>query len=202
MVALVGDVSENLLAGVGRSGNISVARPAAETANGSASPGSAPSNSAAPGGWETGARAMRDAARRPSMYVIVPDDPLAAVAAAWSRMWDLSAAPAGAADFEHAAAAALAAWRGGQFELPDYYLVVSPPHLQTSAPDFYLGPLRAARSRRVGVAGIADAPGQTSLVLDGLRALEHGPWWPPLDELVAGARAFYAGGLAETQAGE
>jgi hypothetical protein len=29
--------------------------------------------------------------------------------------------------------------------------------------------------------------------------LEHGPWWPPLDELIGVARRFYAGGLAETQ---
>jgi len=33
-----------------------------------------------------------------------------------------------------------------------------------------------------------------------LRSLEHGPWWPPLDELIDAARRFYAGGLAETQA--
>jgi hypothetical protein len=30
--------------------------------------------------------------------------------------------------------------------------------------------------------------------------LPHGPWWPPLDELIDGARRFYAGGLAEAQA--
>jgi hypothetical protein len=36
-------------------------------------------------------------------------------------------------------------------------------------------------------------------VLDALRSLEHGPWWPPLDELIDVARRFYAGGLAETQ---
>ncbi len=196
VVALVGDVSENLLAGLARSGNISVARPPADGAAGPAAPSSAAAN-----GWESGADAMREAARRRSTYAIVPADPLAAVAAAWSRMWDLSAAAAGAEDFELATAAALAAWQAKQFELPDYYLVVTSPQLQTSGPDFYLGPLRAARPRRVGFAGIADAAGQTALVLDGLRTLEHGPWWPPLDELVAGARDFYAGGLAGTQAG-
>jgi hypothetical protein len=37
-------------------------------------------------------------------------------------------------------------------------------------------------------------------VLDTLRSLEHGPWWPPFDELIDAARRFYAGGLAETQA--
>jgi hypothetical protein len=36
-------------------------------------------------------------------------------------------------------------------------------------------------------------------LLDTLRSLEHGPWWPPLDELIDAARRFYAGGLAETQ---
>ena len=65
--------------------------------------------------------------------------------------------------------------------------------------DLYLGPLRAARPRRVAVAGIADGPDRSALLLDTLRSLEHGPWWPPLDQLIDAARRFYAGGLAETQ---
>ena len=36
--------------------------------------------------------------------------------------------------------------------------------------------------------------------VNALRSLEHGPWWPPLGELIDVARRFYAGGLAETQA--
>ena len=48
------------------------------------------------------------------------------------------------------------------------------------------------------MAGIADSPGQAAGLLDTLRSLEHGPWWPPLDELIDAARRFYAGGLAET----
>jgi hypothetical protein len=36
-------------------------------------------------------------------------------------------------------------------------------------------------------------------VVDALRTLGHGPWWPPLDEMLDAARHFYAGGLAETQ---
>jgi hypothetical protein len=39
-------------------------------------------------------------------------------------------------------------------------------------------------------------------VLDTLRSLEHGPWWPPLGELIDAARRFYAGGLAGTQAAD
>jgi hypothetical protein len=131
------------------------------------------------------------------MYVVVADDPLQGVAAGWRAMWDLSDGPGGSAAFEQNAADALAAWRSQQFELPDYYLVVAPPQPETAGPDLYLGPLRAARPRRVAVAGQAGLPGQAGLVLDALRSLDHGPWWPPLDELVAAARSFYAGGLAE-----
>jgi hypothetical protein len=63
----------------------------------------------------------------------------------------------------------------------------------------YLGPLRAVRPRRVAVAGAARAPAQAAQILAALRSLEHGPWWPPLDELLEAARRFYPGSLAETQ---
>src|ERR1700691_4626930 len=82
---------------------------------------------------------------------------------------------------------------------PDYSLGGAPPLQAAAAPDLYLGPLRAVRPRRVAVAGIADSAGQAGQLLDTLRSLEHGPWWPPLDELLDAARHFYAGGLAETQ---
>ena len=117
----------------------------------------------------------------------------------WRAMWEVTAGPGGAAGFEECAAAALAAWRDKRFELPDYYLVMAGAQPGGTGPDLYLGPLRAARPRRVAVAGIGDSPGQTARVLDTLRSLEHGPWWPPLDELIDGARHFYAGGLAEAQ---
>ena len=73
------------------------------------------------------------------------------------------------------------------------------PSAGAAGPDLYLGPLRAVRPRRVAVAGVADRPGQASVLLDALTSLPHGPWWPPLDELLDAARHFYAGGLAETQ---
>jgi hypothetical protein len=194
VVVLVGEVGEGLLAGLGRSPNVSVARAPAAGAGQPA----AEEPTARPG-WEAGALAMAEAARRRSTYVVVPDDPLAEVAAAWRVMWEVAGGPGGAAGFEQRAAGALAAWRDKRFELPDYYLVMAAAQPGGTGPDFYLGPLRAARPRRVAVAGIAGSPGQTARLLDTLRSLEHGPWWPPLDELIDAARGFYAGGLAETQ---
>ena len=64
----------------------------------------------------------------------------------------------------------------------------------------YLGPLRAARPRRVeAVVSAADgeAAENTERVLPALRTLRHGPWWPPLDELVDSARHFFAGSLGD-----
>ena len=193
VVVLVGDVGAGLLDGLGRSPNVSVARAPAAAA------GQPDERAAARPGWEAGALAMREAARRRSTYVIVPEDPLAEVAAAWRAMWDVAAGPGGAAGFEERAAGALAAWRDKRFELPDYYLVMAAAEPDGTGPDLYLGPLRAARPRRVAVAGIAGRPGQAASLLDTLRSLEHGPWWPPLDELIDAARHFYAGGLTETQ---
>ncbi len=146
---------------------------------------------------------MREAARRRSTYVIVPDDPLHDVADRWQAMWELPGGQDGAAGFEASAADALSAWRDKRFELPDYYLVMVPARPEatdhSAGPDLYLGPLRAVRPRRVAVAAVTDSGAEPSQIVNALRSLEHGPWWPPLDELIDAARRFYAGGLAETQ---
>ena len=194
VVVLVGEVAEGLLAELGRSANVSVAR---APAPGAGQP-EAEQPAAARQGWEAGAQALREAARRQSAYVLVPEDPLAEMAAAWRAMWDVAGGPGGAARFEQCAVQVLAAWRAKQFDLPDYYLVVAAAP-DEAGQDLYLGPLRAARPRRAVLAGIAGRPGQAARVLDTLRSLEHGPWWPPLDELIDAARRFYAGGLAESQ---
>lgn len=47
--------------------------------------------------------------------------------------------------------------------------------------------------------GSRGASGFEERAADTLRSLEHGPWWPPLDEVIDAARRCYAGGLAETQ---
>jgi hypothetical protein len=199
VVVVTGDVGEDLLAGLARSANVSVARAPAAGTGASADSGSG-SGSGPPAGWQPGAAALREAARRQSTYVIVPEDPLGEVAASWRAMWDGPGGAAAAARFEEQAADALAAWRGHQFELPDYYLVVAPAQADGTGPDLYLGPLRAARPRRVALAQLASGEAETrARLLDALASLEYGPWWPPLDELIGAARRFYAGGLAESQ---
>jgi len=198
VVVVTGEVGEDLLTGLARSANVSVARAPAAGAGVAADAGSG--SGPPPAGWQAGAAALHEAARRQSTYVIVPEDPLGEVAASWRAMWDGPGGAAAAARFEEQAADALAAWRGHQFELPDYYLVVAPAQADGTGPDLYLGPLRAARPRRVALAQLASGEAETrARLLDALASLEYGPWWPPLDELIGAARRFYAGGLAESQ---
>jgi hypothetical protein len=136
VVVLIGDASRDFVAALTRSPNLSVV-PAAGSGE--------PAAPAARPDWEPGAFSMREAARRRSPFVLVPDDPLAGVAAAWHAMWDVAGGQAGAAGFEEQAAETLAAWQDKRFELPDYYLVLAPPEARVTGPDLYLGPLRAAR---------------------------------------------------------
>ena len=121
-------------------------------------------------------------------------------------MWDVSR-QLGPAAFELEAAKAVAAWRAGRFELPDYYLVLAAVDATGGqdgdrGPDFYLGPLRSARPNRVAVVAAAQPAQQAAGVLQALGSLRHGPWWPGLDEVLEAARTFYPGRLAETVAGQ
>jgi hypothetical protein len=191
IVALTGQFGEDMLAQVARSLNISVARLPNEKVP------SAAGSQDTPPAWEKSMAALRSAAGRSSGYVLVPADPLADVAQAWQGMWQAGAPPAAAEAFEQCAAESLAAWRAQRFELPDYYVVVTRSLTAERGPDWYLGPLREARPRRVALAvsGDSDPSGPAAPVLATLRSLEHGPWWPPPDELIEIARRFYAGGV-------
>jgi len=182
VVVVVGEVREPLLAALGQSPNIALVRP--------------PAPEQEPDRLIAAAAALAEAGRRPAPFVLVPADPLAGVAAEWRAMWDLSAGVAGAVAFEAQAAAALAAWRANRFELPDYYVSLTPSTADGTGPDLYLGPLRAARPRRVAAVLTAADDGQAAgQVRQALRELPHGPWWPPLDELLGSARTFFAGSL-------
>jgi hypothetical protein len=179
VVILTGEASGQLLAAVGRSMNVALIEP-----------GEA--------GIEGAASALRRAGGITAPYVLVRADPLAGVARAWQSMWDVTHESADPAGFELQAGDVLAAWRAGRFELPDYYLVLAPPVApqENPVPDFYLGPLRSARNNRVAVASAA-AENEAAEVLRVLGSLRHGPWWPPLDQIIETARGFYPGSLAE-----
>ncbi|MFI5083613.1 MAG: hypothetical protein ACHQCE_21275 [Streptosporangiales bacterium] len=183
VVVLAGPAPGEVLAALGRSMNVALIRPApirpAEGAEGAAA---------------AAAEALQRAGRATSPYALVPADPLAAVAASWREMWDVSRQE-GSVAFEQEAVKALAAWRAGRFELPDYYLVLA--REDTEGPDFYLGPLRSARPHRVVLVPEQEPGPQAAGVLHALGSLRHGPWWPGLDEVIEVARRFYPDSLAE-----
>jgi hypothetical protein len=199
VIVLASPAPPEVLATVGRSMNVTLVRPAD------------PDGAADTDGLTAAAGALRRASSATSAYALVTADPLAAVAGGWQDMWDL-VHPQGPARFEQEAATALAAWRAGQFELPDYYLVAASGHEPGHEPgqpgqtdqagetgqDFYLGPLRAARPHRVVFVPAAEPAEQAAGVLTALGSLDHGPWWPSLDDLLQAARTFYPGRLSET----
>jgi len=201
VVVLPGPAPAEVLAAVGRSMNVALIRapePAGDDGD----------------GFEAAAGALQQAGRSTSAYALVPADPLAALAASWRAMWDVSR-PEGPAGFEAEALKVLTAWRSGRFELPDYYLVLGPgpgspaspagpagptgpagPAAGDQGPDFYLGPLRTARPQRVAVVPATEPAQQAVGVLHALGSLPYGPWWPDLDKVIEAARTFYPGQLA------
>jgi hypothetical protein len=181
IVVLAGPAPAEVLAAAGRSMNVALYRPEVTPES---------------DGLAAAAEALQRAGRASSPYALVPADPLAAVAARWREMWDVARQP-GPAAFEQEAAQALAAWRAGRFELPDYYLVLARDDPGEPGPDFHLGPLRAVRSHRVVLVPEAEPAQQAVGVLNALGSLRHGPWWPGLDEVLETARRFYPDSLAE-----
>jgi hypothetical protein len=202
VVVLAGSVPGEVLAAVSRSINVALIRPEAGTGRDA---GSGKDAGTGQDVLEAAAGALQRAGRATSPYALVAADPLAALAAGWRAMWDVSRQQ-GPAEFEQEAAKALAAWRAGRFELPDYYLVLAE---ESSAqdngtedggdhrPDFYLGPLRSVRPHRVAFVTATEPAEQAAGVLRALGSLRHGRWWPGLDEVIQKARTFYPDSLAE-----
>jgi hypothetical protein len=191
VVVLVGAAPGEVLAALDRSMNVALVRPGD------------PAGDDEHDALQAAADALQRAGRATSPYALVTADPLAAVAAGWRAMWDVSR-PQGPGGFEQAAARALTAWRAGRFELPDYYLVLAtalePGEAGDQQPDFHLGPLRSARSHRVAFVAAAEPAQQAAGVLQALGSLRHGPWWPGLEEVIDIARRFYPDSLAEGSA--
>jgi hypothetical protein len=188
VVVLPGPAPAEVLSAVGRSMNVALIQPKDPVDDDG-------------DGLAAAAGALQRAGRSTSAYALVPADPLAAVAASWRAMWDVSR-PEGPAGFEAEALKALTAWRSGRFELPDYYLILAAgPEAGDQGPDFYLGPLRTARPQRVALVAATEPAQQAVGVLQALGSLPYGPWWPGLDEVIEAARTFYPGRLAEGAAG-
>jgi hypothetical protein len=150
VVVLAGPAPGEVLAAVGRSMNVTLIRP----------------EQPADDQLEAATGALRRAGRATSPYALVTADPLAAVAASWQAMWDVSRQqdPAG---FEQDAVKAVDAWRAGRFELPDYYLVLATGSGDAGdhGPDFHLGPLRSVRPNRVAFVAAAEPAQQAAGVL-------------------------------------
>jgi hypothetical protein len=188
VVVLPGPAPAEVLSAVGRSMNVALIRPGDPVDDDG-------------DGLAAAAGALQQAGRSTAAYALVAADPLAAVAASWRAMWDVSR-PEGPAGFEAEALKALTAWRSGRFELPDYYLILAAgPEAGDQGPDFYLGPLRTARPQRVALVAATEPAQQAVGVLQTLGSLPYGPWWPGLDEVLEAARTFYPGRLAEGAAG-
>ncbi len=186
VVVLASPAPGEVLAAIARSMNVTLIRP--EDPDGDA--------------IQLAAVALQRAGRATSPYALVAADPLAAVAVSWQAMWDV-ARPQGPDEFELAAAQALSAWRAGRFELPDYYLTLAAdtgPGSGEPGPDFHLGPLRSTRPHRVAFVPATEPAAQAAGVLQALGSLRHGPWWPPLDEMIATTRQFYPDSLSEPTA--
>ena len=190
VVVLAGSAPGEVLTAIGQSMNVALIKPE--------DPADSASN-----GMQAAAGALQRAGRSTSPYALVPADPLAAVAASWRAMWDVSRQQ-GPAEFEQEALKVLTAWRAGLFELPDYYLVLATGTGTADSgdhgPDFHLGPLRSARPHRVVFVAAAEPAQQAAGVLHALGSLRHGPWWPGLDEVIETARGFYPDSLAEGHA--
>src|ERR1700729_1033175 len=132
VIVLASPAPAEVLGTVGRSMNVTLVRPAEPDASDDASGVGGASGTGGPQRLTAAADALRRAASAPSAYTLVTADPLAAVADGWRAMWGL-AQPQGPSRFEQEASAALAAWRAGRFELPDYYLVTAHGTTGTSA---------------------------------------------------------------------
>jgi hypothetical protein len=181
VIALVGDVNAELLDRLGGPSNVAIFDPPATGADGAI-------------------EALARAGSQQTPYSIVPADPLAHLAAEWQKMWT----PGTEHRFEERAGEAIAAWRRGRLELPDYYMVVIDAPVSQGEPkavrphkfEFHLGVLRSQRSARVAEIVASEPAEAAAAVLHSMSTLRQGPWWPELDVLVEVVRSFFPGRLA------
>jgi hypothetical protein len=118
-----------------------------------------------------------DLATRSAVPYFVHDaDPLAWVEGAWARRFDTGTPPG---ELEMAVTETVRRWRARSLELPDYYLLVEPESWDRTRRHWYLGVLVGAAPRRVTTVDPVE-------LVTTLPQLPPGPWWPELDQLLAG----------------
>ncbi|HEX2258781.1 MAG TPA: hypothetical protein VHJ40_03465 [Actinomycetota bacterium] len=188
VVALVGDFGAELLRHLNKPSNVTVLEPSGP-------------------GLEASFEAFVQAGRRLAPYAVVAADPLGELAAEWRRMWTVGSS---GNEFEERAGEAIAAWRKGRLEMPDYYLVIvdepataiQPVSPEPHEYDFHLGVLRSQRPSRVAEVVAAEAAETAARTLHALAHLPQGPWWPSVDRLVDVIRSYFPGRLtAATERG-
>lgn len=124
---------------------------------------------------------LSSAARTSAPYVVTDADPLALVATAWQRHFD-ERAPRGELDV--AVSDAVARWRAGTLELPDYYLVVDADAWPPTRRHWFLGFLH-----RHGPARVVPAEASLEALQRAVARLRAGRWWPRLPDLLADVEA-------------
>jgi len=186
VVILAGPAPGEVLAALGRSMNVTLYRPERHD----------PERPAVQegDGLAAAAEALQRAGRATSPYALVPADPLAAVAASWREMWDVSRQE-GSAAFEREAVMALAAWRAGPVRAAGLLPGARPRGHRRAG--FLSRAAASARAHRVVLVPEQEPGQQAAGVLHALGSLRPGPWWPGLDEVIETARRFYPDSLAE-----
>lgn len=158
MVAVVGASAEALIL-AGEAANVRVARPD-------------PDGTA----LDRAVEAWTLAARSSAPYFLHDADPLAWVEGAWAGRFEAQSPPG---ELEVAVSETLVRWRARSLELPDYYLLVDPESWEPARRHWYLGVLVGAAPRRVATVAPVE-------LVASLPRLAPGPWWPELDQLLAG----------------
>jgi hypothetical protein len=161
VVALVGDRAEECGAQLASAANVVVA-----SAERDASP------------LDRAVRAWDRVTGTHAPYLVHDADPLAAVADAWTRLYDGEGA---VGELEVATYETLARWRAGSIELPDYYIVLDAEAWAPTRRHWFLGVLHEAAPARV-----VPVSARAGELTDALAHLSSGRWWPDLDRLLNG----------------
>ncbi len=141
---------------------------------------------------ERAREAWQRAMRCHSPYTVHDADPLEPVADAWARSFTDDGMRG---ELEVATSEAVARWRAGSIELPDYYFVIEPDGLEAGRRHWYLGVLHRAAAHRVVPIEAEGAAARAAIA-----HLRAGRWWPALPDLLTTLDAVLPDQLMTAQA--